>query len=91
MTAATDAAYDDMAFARILVDAVEHGCTYEDRCIGVRAILKRHREAAEHRARLEGMEIMREAAVGAVHHSLYAVGRLKALDPATILAQRTRA
>lgn len=62
MTTVTDAAYDDMAFARILVDAVEHGCTYEDRCVGVRAILKRHREAAEARARLEGAEIMREAA-----------------------------
>jgi hypothetical protein len=43
------------------------------------------------RARLEGAEIMREAAKDAVHHSLYAVGRIKALDPAAILEAHTRA
>ena len=51
----------------------------------------RHREAAEARARFEGMEIMREAAKAAVHHSLYAVGRIEALDPAAILEAHTRA
>jgi len=95
VTTVTDEAYDDMAFSRIIVDAVEHGCTYEDRCVGVRAILKRHREAAEHRGRLEGAEIMREAANKALwdkrrHLAARDITAIQDLDPAAIIAQHDR-
>lgn len=63
----------------------------------------RHREAAEQRARLEGAEIMREAAAERLRSSvLYSVKEsrisfmtardiIKALDPAAILAAHARA
>ena len=36
----------DMAYAKSIVEAVEHGCTYEDRCLAVRDLLARHRLAS---------------------------------------------
>jgi len=54
--------YSDMAFARIIVDAVEQGCTYEDRCIAVKNILARHRTAAHAAGLAEGVALGIEAA-----------------------------
>ena len=41
------ARYDDMAYAKSIVEAVEQCCTYEDRCLAVRDLLARHRQQAE--------------------------------------------
>lgn len=35
--------YDDIAYAKVIVDDVEKGCTYEDRVLAVRDWLARHR------------------------------------------------
>ncbi len=60
-------------------------------------IIARHREAAEQRARLEGAEIMREAALRALQTAQYdpapytkGKAAIIALDPAAILAQHDR-
>jgi hypothetical protein len=57
----------------------------------------RHREAAEQRGRIEGAEIMREAALAVVHCGCEtdcefdeAGRKIYNLDPAAILAQHTR-
>lgn len=40
-TVSQEARYDDMAYAKSIVEAVEQGCTYEDRCLAVRDLLAR--------------------------------------------------
>jgi hypothetical protein len=36
----------DMAYAKSIVEAVEQGCNYEDKCLAVRDLLARHRQAS---------------------------------------------
>jgi hypothetical protein len=87
-------------FTRLEARNVRNGGN--DDCTIVQAFA-RHREAAEQRGRLEGAEIMREAAAERLRSSvLYSVKEsrisfmtardiIKALDPAAILAAHARA
>jgi hypothetical protein len=62
----------DMAYAKSIVEAVEQGCNYEDKCLAVRDLLARHRQSS--------VPVQGEP-VAFRYDCIKAVGNRKHLDP----------